>query len=82
VVFTRNPTTHTDLPYPITYGSSHLQAVAFTDSGGDASTVLTDGLSTDPTRPSSADQTRLFSREQWVTFPFTAAEVRRAAVRT
>jgi acyl-homoserine-lactone acylase len=82
VVDTRNPTTHTDLPYPVTYGSSHLQAVAFTDGGVDASTVLTYGLSTDPTRPSSADQTRLFSREQWVHFPFTAAEIRRAAVRT
>ena len=29
----RNPTANTDVLYPVTYGSSHIQAVAFTDEG-------------------------------------------------
>jgi acyl-homoserine-lactone acylase len=82
VVDTRNPASNLGALYPITYGSSHIQAVAFTDTGVDASTILTYGMSTDPTRPSSADQTRLFGQERWVDFPFSAAEVRDAAVRT
>ena len=71
---------NTDAPYPISYGSSHIQAVAFTDDGVDASTILTYGMSTDPTRASSSDQTQLFSQERWVDFPFTTAEVAAAAV--
>jgi len=62
-------------PYPIVRGSSHIQAVSFTDDGVDASTILTYGISTDPTNPSSSDQTALFGQERWVDFPFTAAEV-------
>ena len=36
----------------------------------------------DPPWPSSKDQTRLFSRERWVSFPWTPRQVRRDAVRT
>ncbi|MCW2616696.1 MAG: peptidase penicillin amidase [Frankiales bacterium] len=71
-----------DALYPVAYGSSHIQAVAFTDEGVDASTILTYGLSTDPTRAASSDQTRLFGQERWVDFPFTAAEIRADAQRT
>ncbi|MBW3657646.1 MAG: penicillin acylase family protein, partial [Actinobacteria bacterium] len=75
VVIARTPTEHTDRPYPITFGSSHIQAVAFTDDGVDASTILTYGQSDDTTHPHHADQTRLFSEERWVDFPFTMAEI-------
>jgi acyl-homoserine-lactone acylase len=75
VVFTDDPASNTDAPYAISYGSSHIQAVAFTDEGVDASTILTYGVSTDATRRSSTDQTELFSQERWVDFPFTAQEI-------
>ena len=47
-----------------------------------ARTIQTYGESLDPSRRTSADQTRLFSRERWVSFPWTARQVRRDAVRT
>ena len=81
VVSTGAAVANTDALYPISYGSSHIQAVAFTDKGVDASTILTYGLATDTTRASSVDQTRLFSQEKWVDFPFERAEVDRAAVK-
>ena len=66
---------------PITYGSSHIQAVSFLSRGRvDARTILTYGQSEDPRSPYSADQTRMFSREQWVHFPFTGEEIRRDLV--
>jgi acyl-homoserine-lactone acylase len=82
VVDSRNPAANLDALYPITYGSSHMQVIAYTDSGVDARTMLTYGMSADPTRGSSSDQTRLFGQEKWVSFPFTPAQVRAAAVRT
>ena len=75
VVSTTDPGANEDALYPITYGSSHIQAVAFTDAGVDASTILTYGMATDTTRSSSTDQTELFSQERWVDFPFTAQEI-------
>jgi acyl-homoserine-lactone acylase len=36
----------------------------------------------DPSRPTSKDQTRMFSQERWVSFPWTPRQVRRDAVRT
>jgi acyl-homoserine-lactone acylase len=67
---------------PITYGSSHIQAVSFLPGGRvDARTILTYGQSENPRSPYSSDQTRLFSREKWVHFPFTAREIARDLVR-
>ncbi|MBO9522225.1 MAG: penicillin acylase family protein [Nocardioidaceae bacterium] len=60
---------------PVTYGSSHIQAIAFTDTGVDARTILTYGQSDDPTSPWSSDQTALFGAKQWVSFPFTPAQI-------
>jgi acyl-homoserine-lactone acylase len=66
---------------PVTYGSSHIQAVAFLPGGGlSARTILTYSQYDDPASPFSTDQTRMFSEEKWVEFPFTPAEV--AAART
>ncbi len=82
-VSTRNPGANTDHLYPVSYGSSHIQAVSFKDGGRlNAQTILTYSESMDPTRPHSADQTRMFSREEWVHFPWTPTQIRRAATRT
>jgi acyl-homoserine-lactone acylase len=68
---------------PITYGSSHIQAISFLSGGGvDARTILTYGQSEDPTSPWSSDQTRMFADRRWVHFPWTPAEIRRHAVST
>jgi len=61
---------------PVTYGSSHIQAISFTAAGGvDARTILTYGQSDNPTSPWSSDQTLLFSQKQWVTFPWTTTQI-------
>jgi acyl-homoserine-lactone acylase len=81
VVVSRDPAANLDRLYPISYGSSHIQAVSFTDDGVDASTILTYGQATDPSSPFSSDQTRIFGQEQWVGFPFTARQIRKDAQR-
>ena len=61
---------------PITYGSSHIQAISFLDGGQiDARTILTYGQSDNPASPWSSDQTVLFGQKQWVEFPWTAAQI-------
>jgi acyl-homoserine-lactone acylase len=75
-VSSRLPAANTDRLYPVSYGSSHIQAVAFRDKGRLAArTILTYGQSMDPTRATSRDQTRLFGRERWVRFPWTDAQI-------
>jgi acyl-homoserine-lactone acylase len=77
------PAANRDHLYPVSYGSSHIQAVAFLDGGRvDARTILTYGESMDPTSPYSSDQTRMFGRKQWVHFAFTPRQIRRDAIRT
>jgi acyl-homoserine-lactone acylase len=72
----RMPTANTDFLKPITYGSSHIQAVSFLPGGGlDAHTILTYGQSENPASPWSSDQTEMFSRQQWVQFPWTLTEI-------
>ncbi len=79
----RNPVDNTDHYRPITYGSSHIQAISFLDQGRlQARTILTYGQSEDPTSPWSSDQTRLFSREKWVRFPWTDRQIREQLLRT
>ncbi len=64
---------------PLAHGSSYIQVVSFTGSGcPDARTILTYSQSPDPTSPHYADQSRLFSKGQWVTDHFCAADVARA----
>ncbi|HEU4512929.1 MAG TPA: penicillin acylase family protein [Nocardioidaceae bacterium] len=81
-VASRGPVTNLDRLYPVTYGSSHIQAVAFTDRGVDADTILTYGQSLNRRSRQSSDQTRLFGQERWVDFAFTPMQVRRALVRS
>ncbi|HET8961419.1 penicillin acylase family protein [Nocardioides sp.] len=72
----RWPEDNTDRYRPITYGSSHIQAISFLAGGGlDARTILTYGQSEDPTSPWSEDQTRIFGRGEWVHFPWTDEEI-------
>jgi acyl-homoserine-lactone acylase len=72
----RNPVTNSEHYKPVTYGSSHIEAISFLDGGAvDAKTILTYGQSEDPTSPWSSDQTRMFGQKQWVSFPFTPAQV-------
>ena len=75
-----DPATNQGRLYPISYGSSHIQAVRFTDRGVNADTILTYGQSLDPGSPFASDQTRLFGNEQWVDFPWTDRQIRRSAI--
>ena len=69
---------NTDHYRPITYGSSHIQAISFLAGGRvDARTILTYGQSENPLSPWSKDQTRLFSQQKWVRFAWTPAQIRR-----
>lgn len=79
----RNPVQNGDRYKPVTYGSSHIEAISFLDGGGlDARTILTYGQSEDPTSPWSKDQTELFGKKEWVSFPFTAAQIKADRVTT
>ncbi len=72
----RTPEQNASYGKPITYGSSHIQAISFLPGGKvDAKTILTYGQSENPNRPSHQDQTELFSNQQWVSFPWTGAEI-------
>jgi acyl-homoserine-lactone acylase len=79
----RDATDNTGFLKPVTYGSSHIQAVSFLDDGKlDAHTILTYGQSDDPASPWSSDQTQLFSQKQWVQFPWTTAEIAQQQIST
>ncbi len=81
-VSSRDPGANLNRLYPVSYGSSHIQAVAFRDDGRlTASTILTYGQAIDPTSRFDHDQTRLFSKERWVRFPWTDREIRQDLVR-
>jgi acyl-homoserine-lactone acylase len=72
----KGPVANSGFLRPITYGSSHIQAISFLDGGAlDARTILTYGQSDNPASPWSSDQTRMFGAKQWVQFPWTPAEI-------
>jgi acyl-homoserine-lactone acylase len=76
-VASRWPSANKDRLTPITYGSSHIQSIAFLGDGRvSARTILTYSQSENPRSRWSLDQTRMFSRERWVRFPFTRAQIR------
>ena len=80
-VASRWPGANKDRLTPVTYGSSHIQAISFLDGGRvSARTILTYSQSENPRSRWSLDQTRLFSKERWVRFPFTPAQIRRQQV--
>ena len=75
------PEQNADHYRPITYGSSHIQAIAFLSGGKvNAHTILTYSQSEDPTSPWSADQTRLYAQKKWVKWAFTQRQIRRGTI--
>ncbi|MEU9189005.1 penicillin acylase family protein [Streptomyces sp. NPDC048484] len=74
-VLEAGPDSGTGTPPSGAFGSSFLMAVELTPDGPRTTTLLTYGQSTNPASPHYTDQTRLFSRKQWVTERFTAAEI-------
>jgi len=55
----------TDKGYAITYGTSFLLSLSFTDDGPVAEAFLTYSESGDPSSEHYSDQTKLFSKKQW-----------------
>ncbi|TWG97409.1 acyl-homoserine-lactone acylase [Nocardioides sp. J9] len=82
-VDTEHPQANSDRYKAISYGSSHIQAISYLADGTvDARTILTYSQYEDPASPWSWDQTKLFSQEKWVRFPWTPAQIKAALVRT
>lgn len=69
------PDSGTGTPTAGAFGSSFLMTVELTPDGPRAHTLLTYGESANPSSPHFSDQTRLFSRKQWVTERFTQAQI-------
>ncbi len=67
----------TDKGYLVTYGTSFLLSLSYTDQGPTAEAFLTYSESGDPTSPHYTDQTKLFSRQQWRPILFRAADIDR-----
>jgi acyl-homoserine-lactone acylase len=62
--------------YPnVPHGSSFVMTAQFTNGCPRSRSILTYSLSTDPTSPWFADQTRMFSRKQWVTDRFCERQI-------
>jgi len=61
--------------YLITYGTSFVMALEFTDDGPRADALLTYSQSTDPASPHFADQTRLFGEDGWRAIRFSEADI-------
>jgi acyl-homoserine-lactone acylase len=57
-------------------GSSYIQLVTFTAKGPQAHGLLAFSQSTEPGSKHYADQTRLFSQQQWPVLPFSEAEIK------
>jgi acyl-homoserine-lactone acylase len=69
------PDSGTGTPTAGAFGGSFLMTVELTPDGPRCHTLLTYGESANPTSPHFSDQTRLFSRKQWVTERFTQADI-------
>ena len=62
--------------YPnVPHGSSYVYTTQFTDGCPETRAILTYSLSTDPTSPWFADQTRMFSEKQWVDEAYCEDEI-------
>jgi acyl-homoserine-lactone acylase len=68
----------------VPHGSSFVQAVQFVDGACpvEPRTILTYSQSTNVDSPWHSDQTRMFSRKEWVDTPFCEDDVRRATIAT
>jgi acyl-homoserine-lactone acylase len=61
--------------YVVTFGSSFMMAVEFTDNGPHAVGLLSYSQSSDPESPHFADQTRLFSASEYRPILFSEADI-------
>ncbi len=79
----RGPVTNLDRYRSVTYGSSHIQSIAFLKKGRlSPRTILTYSQDEDPASPYAIDQTRLFSKGKWVRFAWTNKQINKKLVRT
>jgi acyl-homoserine-lactone acylase len=62
----------------VPHGSSYVQAVELTGKCPDVRTILTYSQSSSPESPWFADQTRMYSKKEWVDMPFCPDEVNQA----
>jgi acyl-homoserine-lactone acylase len=63
----------------ITHGSSFVMVTSFEGGCPKDRSILTYSLSDNPASEHYADQTRMFSRKEWVNPPFCPGQVKRAA---
>ncbi|XOV90422.1 MAG: penicillin acylase family protein [Pseudomonadota bacterium] len=67
---------------PIVHGNSYIQVVTWNEDGTpDAKAILTYSQSPEPDSPYYADQTRLYSKSQWIKLPFTDEEIESQLIR-
>lgn len=65
-----------DKGYDVSYGNSYIQAVTWrADGTPKADAMLTYSISTDPANPHFDDYTKAYSQKEWLTLPFTPAEI-------
>ena len=61
-------------------GNSYIQAVTWDDDCPVAATILLSSQSSDPASPHYADQTELYGRKEWVSFPYCDAQIEAARI--
>ncbi len=67
---------------PIVAGNSYIQSVTWNDDGSpSARAILTYSQSPEPDSEYYADQTKIYSRSEWIEMPFTDEQVEAALVR-
>jgi len=68
---------------PVLTGNSYIQVVTWDAAGiPDVRAILTYSQSSDPESPHYADQTRLYSRGQWIKLPFAEEQIKQHQVRS
>ena len=65
---------------PVTNGPTYMQAVTFDDKGPIVEALLAYSQSGDTTRPYHRDQTRRYSKKEWIRVPFSTSEIAAQAV--
>ncbi len=61
---------------PVVTGNSYIQVVTWDDTGNpDVRAILTYSQSPELESPYYADQTRLYSKGQWIKLPFTEEQI-------
>jgi acyl-homoserine-lactone acylase len=60
----------------VIYGTSYIQTVSFDRDGPRVQAMLAYSQSTDPASKHYADQTERFSKKEWITQPYTEAQIK------